>query len=172
MRHLITAIAIAAVGFTGMAYAQDDAASAPKAKTKRVRTLSPEQQKYDDCTGQAESKPREERQAFIKDCMAGTPMPASAGKAKPHRLRALTPEQQKANDCAAQAEGVARDARPEYVTKCVAGELTPAEAGPKTKAKRVKTLTPEQAKMSECAAQAAAKPRDDRVAAVKTCMGM
>jgi hypothetical protein len=174
MKHLMTVLALAVAACASSAYAADDAASAPMAKKHHAYKLTAEENRLNDCAGLAESKPRDSRPDYIKACMSGAPTgdeKASGPRTKAHRVRTLTPAESKMAECAADASDMSYDERVAFVKKCVAGESTASAAAPKGKAQRVKTLSPEEQKNSDCAAKAADKPRDDRVAFVRECMG-
>lgn len=176
MRQLITVMALAlATCAAGVTYAADDAASAPAKSSKRVKTLTPQQQKMSDCNAQAEGKARDDRVAFMKECLSGAAVAAdgagSGTKTKPQRVKTLTAQQQKMSDCNGAAEGKPREERQAFMKQCLSGDaVADAASGPKVKAQRLRAMSPEQQKKSDCGAKAQGKPRDERVAFVKECM--
>jgi hypothetical protein len=84
--------------------------------TAAGKTLTPQQQRMNDCNGKASSQALkgDARKSFMSTCLKGGD--TSAAAAKP-----LTPQQQKMKDCNAQAgaQSLAGEARKTFLSSCL-----------------------------------------------------
>lgn len=118
-----------AVGVTGFALAQAPAAPPGDAKPKREfseKQLA-QQQRMKDCAGEAKEKDLkgDERQAFMKTCLAGGSVTAEAGgeaASAPVNKRAAQKEKMKSCNAEAKSKELKGQERKDFMSGCLKTE--------------------------------------------------